>query len=340
MKFLTRNDFRELVFTRDEHKCVICRAPGQDAHHIIERRLFSDGGYYLDNGATVCGPCHILAEQTILDAQVIREETGISRIVLPEHLYSDVAYDKWANIIQPNGRRLKGELFFDESVQKVLKEGDVLHLFDQYVKYPRTYHLPWSPGINDDDRVLKDFNGFMGQEVIVTLKVDGENSTLYPDYMHARSISYTSHLSRTWLKNMHAKIGHDIPPGFRICGENLFAKHSIHYTDLSTFFMVFSIWNDHNICLSWNETCEYAGLLGLEMVPSIWRGVFNEQHIQAAFEPYKHTHEGYVVRVANAFSYGAFRYSIAKYVRANHVDASAHNWAAQRVVPNKLKTNT
>ena len=51
---LTRDQFRNGVFARDGHKCVLCQAPGQDAHHIMERRLFPDGGYYLDNGATVC----------------------------------------------------------------------------------------------------------------------------------------------------------------------------------------------------------------------------------------------------------------------------------------------
>jgi 5-methylcytosine-specific restriction endonuclease McrA len=33
-KLLTRDDFRESVFKRDGHKCVICKAPGVDAHHI------------------------------------------------------------------------------------------------------------------------------------------------------------------------------------------------------------------------------------------------------------------------------------------------------------------
>lgn len=47
---LSRDQFRELTFERDKHTCVFCDKPAQDAHHIIERRLWSDGGYYLDNG--------------------------------------------------------------------------------------------------------------------------------------------------------------------------------------------------------------------------------------------------------------------------------------------------
>lgn len=36
-KLLSRDDFREGVFLRDNHQCVICKEPGKDAHHIIER---------------------------------------------------------------------------------------------------------------------------------------------------------------------------------------------------------------------------------------------------------------------------------------------------------------
>lgn len=51
MKLLTRDEFREGVFERDGHKCVVCGDDARDAHHIMERRLFADGGYYMENGA-------------------------------------------------------------------------------------------------------------------------------------------------------------------------------------------------------------------------------------------------------------------------------------------------
>ena len=50
---LTRDAFRNAVFERDGHLCVICKEPAIDVHHIIERRLFSDGGYYIDNGVSL-----------------------------------------------------------------------------------------------------------------------------------------------------------------------------------------------------------------------------------------------------------------------------------------------
>jgi hypothetical protein len=34
------------------------------------------------------------------------------------------------------------------------------------------------------------------------------------------------------VANLHAQVGWKIPPGWRVYGENLFARHSIHYRHL------------------------------------------------------------------------------------------------------------
>ena len=112
MKLLSRDEFRERVFARDDYKCVICGAEAKDAHHILERSLWTDGGYYLDNGASLCGEHHLLAESTEIGCDEIREACGIDQIILPEHFYPDNQYDKWGNIILPNKQRVKGELFY------------------------------------------------------------------------------------------------------------------------------------------------------------------------------------------------------------------------------------
>lgn len=336
-KLLTRDDFRNAVFERDKHCCIICPSPAQDAHHILERRLFPDGGYYLDNGASLCGLHHIQAEQTVLGCPEIREKAGIKNIVLPPHLYRDQEYDKWGNPILPNGTRLKGDLFTDESVQKILQP--VLPLFTNYVKYPRTFHVPWSPGMTKDDRAMPSDGPFLGQEVVATLKMDGENTTMYRDYMHARSLAYEAHPSRNWVKVIHSRIAHEIPEGWRICGENLAAVHSIEYNDLPGYFMIFSIWNDKNICLSWDETVEWAKLLDLPTVHDFYRGPYGKNtgfNINEAFgNNYASTHEGYVIRLAGSFSYSEFRKSVGKYVRKNHVQTHGH-WMRQIMKPNKL----
>ena len=296
----SRNEFREKVFSRDNNMCVICKKPAQDAHHIIERRLFDDGGYYLDNGASLCGEHHIQAETTVLSCDEIRSAANIRHVILPSHLYPDERYDKWGNQILSNGLRMKGELFFDESVQKIIQP--VLDSFQKYVKYPRTYHLPWSPGATKDDRILKEDSLFLDKNVVVTLKMDGENTTMYNDKVYARSIDGISDDTKHWIKNFHQKIAWEIPEGWRLCGENLHIKHSIKYDDLESYFLLFSMWDEKNRCLSWKDTLEYASVLGLKFVKPIYVGKYDRKLIEKSFEEYIKRHEGYVIRLADGFN--------------------------------------
>jgi hypothetical protein len=328
-----RSSARDACFTRDGGKCVLCGAPAQDAHHIIERRLWPDGGYVLDNLASVCGECHLRCERTEISVEQVREAAGIRKIVVPPHMYPDERYDKWGNIVLPSGLVSPGELFWDESVQKAL--AGVFR--SKYVKYPRTHHLPWSPGVTDDDRVMTDLSGFDGVEIVVTEKMDGENTSLYDDYVHARSIDGANHPTRSWVKSQWAKVAHDLPYGWRVCAENLYAVHSIKYQDLESYLYVFSIWNERNECLSWDDTCEWAELLGFPTVPVLYRGVWDEKVVRGLWtEKDRESVEGYVVRPAEGFGYGAFRTKVAKFVRANHVGTDRHWAAGRRIEANGL----
>jgi hypothetical protein len=343
---LSRNEFRNKVFERDSHRCVICGAMAGDpqvaditrldAHHIIERRLWTDGGYYLDNGATLCsfnglhggpGGCHVKAETTELSVEDIRIAAKIERIVLPEDMYSDHVYDKWGNVILSNGKRTKGPLFYDESVQKILSHHpDFDTMFVEYVKYPRTYHLPWSPGKTEDDRTFQDLSVFEGKRVIVTRKMDGENFSGYRDYCHARSVDGRGHYTRDWAKNFWMQRSYELPEGWRVCAENLYAVHSIKYKDLPGYLLGFSIWNEKNECLSWDETVEWFSLLDMPIVPVLYDGIWNDAAIKKLYDEKtdRDVHEGYVVRLADSFEYKNFKTSVAKYVRANHVGTNAH----------------
>jgi len=334
---LDRNTFRESVFKRDHFRCVVCGQKAEDAHHIMERRLFSDGGYYLDNGASLCSDCHIKAEQTLITTDFLRFCIKADKRILPEHLYEDYDYDKWGNIINANQTRVKGELFFDESVQKILKSAGVLSSFGKYIKYPRTYHLPFSPGRTEDDKTLKDCSIFENKDVIITTKMDGENTTGYWDgCIHARSLDSDNHKSRNWVKKYLSDRLYELPEGWRICGENLFAKHSIHYKDLPSYFNLFSIWNEKNECLSWDDTWEWAKLLDLHLVPYLHRGIWSEQLTKDLSGMLKENVEGFVVRSSESFTYAAFRLNVAKWVRANHVQTNQH-WIKTKLIQNEIK---
>lgn len=208
----------------------------------------------------------------------------------------------------------------------------------KYKKYPRTYHLPWSEGKTDDDKTMENTNFFNGKRVIVTEKMDGESCTMYNDHLHARSIDSANHPSRNWVKILHSQISYLIPENYRICGENLFAKHSIEYKDLNSYFTVHNIW-ENDLCLSWDKTVKFAESLNLELAPVLYDGIYDEKIIKKLFtgsSKFSGEQEGYVIRIADSFDYKEFNKCVGKFVRKNHVQTEKH-WIHQEIEKNTLK---
>lgn len=207
----------------------------------------------------------------------------------------------------------------------------------KYYKYPRTPHLDFSPGIGDDDIQLKQCQVFTNCHVVVTEKLDGENTTLYPDHIHARSLDSCHHPSRAWVKALQATISPDIPQGWRLCGENLYAQHSIAYENLASYFYLFSIWNQDNYCLSWSETQEWSEILGLCLPQVLYQGKWDKTKIeQLSLDLDLDKCEGFVIRNTGSFHYDDFAQNIAKWVRPHHVQTDKH-WMQQTIIPNQLK---
>ena len=95
--------------------------------HIFDRKLFADGGYYLNNSASVCDKHHWGVEKTDISVKEVWVKAGITNPCLPPHLDPALEYDKWGNIVLDNGMRIPGKMFYLENVQKILK--DKLYLF-------------------------------------------------------------------------------------------------------------------------------------------------------------------------------------------------------------------
>lgn len=350
-KLLSRSAFRNGVLARRDGRCCVpeCPSVAVDAHHIIERRLWIQpeelGGYFLENGAAVCEKHHLDTERTVLTPNELREYCSIEKAVLPGEFYldSEMSYTKWGDIVLPDGGRLPGPLFWGESVQKILSTGlGVLESYRERVKYPRTMHLPWSPGRTKDDRVLSSVAHWIGEELVVTEKMDGENTTVYSDgYIHARSVDSGNHHSRNRLRADIQRWAYELPQGWRVCGENLTAVHSIKYEQLPDRFLLFSIW-DGNRCLSWDETVEWAELLGLQTPRVIWRGnIDSAEQLQAVLtEEWKQIgggerSEGYVSRLSSDFELRDFHRAVGKFVRSNHV-TSAQHWMRRSYEENTI----
>ncbi|NJP43539.1 RNA ligase family protein [Actinacidiphila epipremni] len=202
--------------------------------------------------------------------------------------------------------------------------------------YPRTPHLPWSPGVAADDVLAGGLAGLRGREVVVTEKLDGENTTLYADGLHARSPDSAHHPSRTWVKALQGRIGPHIPAGWRVCGENMQARHSLAYDDLDSWFYGFSVWDAAGRCLDWDATVRFLRRLGVPVPRVLWRGVYDERALRrlaAGWDTARR--EGYVVRSVEGFGAREFGERVAKWVRPGHVQTDTH-WMHAAVVENGL----
>lgn len=206
---------------------------------------------------------------------------------------------------------------------------------EKCIKYPRTYHLPFSETISRDDKRLEEIP-FENKPVIVTIKMDGQNLSLYKDFFHTRSLDNRNCVGGR-IKKLWEEIRFQIPENYRICGEDVTFKHAIHYKNLCSFFMVFSIWDELK-CLSWDDTMEWCELLNLKHTPIIYQGVWNKDIILKNFYEYKNKSEdeveGFVVRIATEFHYNDFKNSVAKFVRKNHVQNK--NMWYDRLIENEL----
>ena len=196
-------------------------------------------------------------------------------------------------------------------------------------KYPRTYHIPWSPGATSDDKKQPNdwfyAYGFPGSEIVITEKLDGENTAFQNGDVYSRS--HATPTRSPWSRNLWDKDGllwkikDKLSPNEIVYGENLYGEHSIHYDRLPAYFFTFAC----------------SEILGVPTVPVLWRGVIdNEVQLRRLIhntmvEPstYGDVKEGVVVRKVQGFDNENFSKNVAKYVRENHVQTDEHwtrNW--------------
>ena len=89
--------------------------------------------------------------------------------------------------------------------------------------------------------------------------------------------------------------------------------------------------------MSWSETQEWSEILGLELPPVLYEGLWNKNKIKNIVENLDlDKQEGFVVRNVEQFYYDDFKGNIAKWVRSNHVKTNKH-WMYKEVIPNRLK---
>lgn len=209
-------------------------------------------------------------------------------------------------------------------------------------KYNRTMHLPWSPGTTSDDRIAPSVENLLEKEIVMTEKLDGENSGWTHEGVYARShATFTTSPWSVMVRQMHGMLKRDIEPGTFLFGENMEGIHSIEYTNLTSPYYLFGIRTSEK-WLSWEEVENHAFLMDIPTVPVLFKGicktaeelkrVTEELVLQPSALGGKR--EGLVVRVANEFDDSEFSNSVMKWVRKGHVQTDEHwtrNWKRAKI---------
>lgn len=214
------------------------------------------------------------------------------------------------------------------------------------MKYPRTFHMPFSPGASSDDKIIDSMDSFVGRDVVITEKMDGSNSCMDTKNVFARTHTVPArHPSFNRLKQVHQQILFQLKENEQIFGENCFAVHSIVYDLLPSFYFMFGILNkDTATWASWSEVKEKAKELGLHTAPEI--GVYNFKNLKELQKTVEDlckqksifggSREGVVLRITDSFSNDQFEHCVVKWVREDHVTTDDH-WSLQAIVPQKIK---
>lgn len=209
-------------------------------------------------------------------------------------------------------------------------------------KYNRTYHLPWSEGTTNDDRISDSVESLLGINIVITEKLDGENCGMTKDGVYARShATFTTSAWSREVRQIHNIIKNDIEEDVFIFGENMEGIHSIEYNKLTSYFYIFGI-RDNNIWIPWEQVEEYSYLLDIPTVPVLFKGEVNTENElkdivnDLVSKPSKigGQIEGVVVRNASLFHNDDFADNVMKWVRVNHVQTTSHwtrNWRKSRI---------
>lgn len=217
-------------------------------------------------------------------------------------------------------------------------------------KYNRTYHLPWSAGATNDDKIAKELGGLLNAPIVITEKIDGSNTSLEKEGCFSRShAGMPTHSSFDMLKVLHASVSYKIAPDVQLFGEWCYAKHSIEYNELPGYFLLFGVryLGDINSWDSWDGVKLWSQEITVPTVPVLFEGTIeSEKQFRELTQSFMNQpsmcggiREGIVVRRADGFIDDDFSHSVMKCVRANHVQTTEH-WKNQEIVRNQLKVNS
>lgn len=221
-----------------------------------------------------------------------------------------------------------------------------------FFRFPHTPHLAWlSSGSPRDDKVLSadQVIKMLAEEVVVEEKLDGANlgfslgvdgALLVQNRGQYLTEPYSGQFARLplWLAHHGSALHALLSPAHIIFGEWCAARHSVAYTALPDWFLLFDVY-DCKVGHFWSTARRnvLASQAGLNTVPQIFRGKTSLAHLELCITT-EHSRysgsamEGVVVRRESA----VWCESRAKLVRPGFLQAIDTHWSKRAIVWNRI----
>lgn len=214
-----------------------------------------------------------------------------------------------------------------------------------FYRYPHTPHIKWlGKGVPRDDKVLSlsDVSTLLNSEVIIEEKIDGANLGFTLDlngniraqnrgsYLH---VPFSGQFSRLngWLQQHKFDLLSNLSTDILVFGEWCAARHSLDYSHLADFFLLFDIY-DKRESKFWSvqRRNEWAKKTGLFTVPCIQKGLFTTNSLEKVLKETKSMYrdgpvEGIVIRKDNN-QWNTMR---AKLVHADFTQTISEHWSSR-----------
>lgn len=205
------------------------------------------------------------------------------------------------------------------------------------MKFPRTYHLPYSPGKTSDDKahsVAHIETNFLGKLLYITEKLDGECQYWDNASYHLRSESSTGDYLRSRSKSKWASIAYKIPSHIGLYIEDISNEHSIRYVNKDNpFYLIAAFDKESKHLFSYEYLEQLACAYTLQVIP-----LLGKQFISS----YTDLEESVVTTTSNSSTLGGdlegvvlypkldnvlisgWSDNTAKWVRKDHVKTTEH----------------
>ena len=234
-----------------------------------------------------------------------------------------------------------------------------------FIKYPRTPHLFGSTGTDDDKHLDEERSQHFidDDSLIVEEKIDGTNVGIHfadngqlvlqcRGHLITEGMHPQYDLFKQWAAVKRNELEQVLEDRFILYGEWVYAKHSIHYLELTHYFFEFDIYDKHlDQFIDLQQRTELLENSSIQTVPVVHTGsvtrneleslvgpsVFNSQFQNPLTGRTDNLVEGLYLRTES----DGMVTGRAKFVRPEFVEKikQSSHWQYQPMVPNQLAEN-